>query len=763
MRRPADDVRGKVRPEHLERTAYVYVRQSSLYQVEHHRESQRRQYDLVAWATEAGWAKERVVVVDEDQGKSGAIAHVRGGFERLAAAVARGEAGIVISLEVSRLARNSPDWHHLMYVCRWTNTLMADEHAVYDLSIGADRMVLGLRGQMSEMELDSSIHRMVEARWNKARRGEVMTILPAGYEINDLEQFVITSDEAVTQAIRTVFAKFDELGSARQVWVWWREQGLKLPVRRVELRSQPVVWMPPSYRTILQFVRHPIYAGAYVFGRSQTVRTLDVDDSRTLRVRRVVRKRSDWPVLIQNHHEAYISFEKYLENQARIRGNRMMGTGEETSEEISQGPAREGRALLQGLARCGLCGRPMLVSYGGDRAGSHGRTMQYRCRGARPATGSKECQLIGGRRIDEAVVQVFLEASAPGAIEAALQAEELVRRESEAIERSWKLEIEKAVYEAERAERQFNAVEPENRVVARELERRWNARLSDLEAIRAQAGAAQQRQRPLTEAELARVRELGSDLDAVWAAATTTNRDRKRLLRCLIEEVQLRTQAKSYEVRIVWKGGAVSEREVPRVPVGGGHATAEDTIELVRKLAQEFDDTQIARILNRQGRRSGLGLPFTKSSLVSMRGHHQIPACTRTRARDEREGPFTAEEATRELGVSMDTVHRWLRDGVLAGEQMTPGAPWRIVLTEEVRRRLSGGNAPDGWVGLVEASRRLGLSNSHVTYLVKTGKLDAVRVTVGKRTCWRIDVDSATCGRQTELFDQKPNGKPTEA
>jgi len=763
MKRPADELGGKIQPEHLGRTAYVYVRQSSPYQVEHHRESQRRQYDLVAWATAAGWAQERVVVVDEDQGKSGAIAHARGGFERLAAAVARGEAGIVISLEVSRLARNSPDWHHLMYVCRWTHTLMADEHAVYDLSLGADRMVLGLRGQMSEMELDQSIHRMVEARWNKARRGEVMTISPAGYEIDDLDQWVITSDEAVAQAIRTVFAKFDELGSARQVWVWWREQGLKLPVRRIELRSQPVVWMPPVYRTILQFLRHPIYAGAYVFGRSQTVRTLDADDARTLRVRRVVRPRGEWPVLIRDHHDAYIPFEQYVENQARIRGNQMIATGHERSETLDRGPAREGRALLQGLVRCGRCGRAMLVGYGGNRAGQHGRTLQYRCRGARPSTGGAECQLVGGKRIDAAVVKVFLEASAPGAIEAALRAGELVRGESEAVAHAWKLQIEKAAYEAERAERQFNAVEPENRIVARELERRWNARLSDLEAIRAQAGAAQQRQRPLTEAELARVRALGSDLAQVWTAAATTDRDRKRLLRCLIEEVQLRTEAQHYAVRIVWKGGAVSEREVVRFRAGQGHATAEDTLELVRQLAQEFDDAQIARILNKQGRRSGLGLPFTQSSVHSMRGRHQIPACTKKRARDDREGPFTAEEAARELGVSMDTVHRWLRAGVLAGEQMTPGAPWRIVLSEDVRSRLSGGSAPAGWVGLVEASRRLGLSTSHVTYLVKTGKLQAVRATVGRRTCWRIDVDSATCGRQAHLFEQKRNEETAEA
>jgi DNA invertase Pin-like site-specific DNA recombinase len=248
MTRSSHEGHGKIRPHHLERSAFVYIRQSSLYQVEHHVESKRRQYDLVTWAAEVGWPRERIVLVDDDQGSTATIAYARGGFGRVATAVGRGEAGIVVGLEVARLARNSPDWHHLMYVCRWTDTLMADEHAVYDLALAADRMVLGLRGQMSELEMDLSIHRMVAARWNKARRGDVMTIPPAGYEVNDLGEFVRTSDEAVAHAIGMVFAKFDELGSARQVWLWFCAQGLQLPVRRVELRSHPVLWMAPTYR-----------------------------------------------------------------------------------------------------------------------------------------------------------------------------------------------------------------------------------------------------------------------------------------------------------------------------------------------------------------------------------------------------------------------------------------------------------------------------------------------------------------------------------
>jgi hypothetical protein len=257
------------------------------------------------------------------------------------------------------------------------------------------------------------------------------------------------------------------------------------------------------------------------------------------------------------------------------------------------------------------------------------------------------------------------------------------------------------------------------------------------------------------------VARLGTDLEAVWAAATTTNRDRKQLLRSVIDEVQLTTEAKHYVVRIVWKGGATTDRSVTRRPPGTAHATPDEIIELVRKLAEEFDDAQIARILNRQGRKSGLGNPFTKSSVMALRGKNRIPMCQSSPVRDPREGPFTADEAAEELGVCMSTIHRWLREGVLSGRQATPGAPWRIVLTDAVRQRLAGGGAPRGWVSLSEASRQLGLSKQRVADLVNTGKLQAIRTKVGNRPCWRIDVssaESADYATQRAMFDQKNNG-----
>jgi hypothetical protein len=516
----------------------------------------------------------------------------------------------------------------------------------------------------------------------------------------------------------------------------------------------PVVWAPVSYRVILDTLHHPIYAGAYVFGRSETRRTLDPETQRLV-VRRVRRK--EWPVLIQDHHPAYISFAQYLQNQERIRGNEAMG---QRTDDSHQGAVREGRALLQWLVRCGQCGRAMHVNYGGTAAA---RTLQYRCSRVRLLHLGPECQLVGGKRIEATVVDAFLQATEVAGPAAAALAGEQQRSEIETAERAWQLEVEKATYEAGRAERQYHAVEPEHRTVARELERRWNERLGELEAVRARATAARAAQHLLTAEELARAPYLGAHLDEVWQAATTTIRERKRLLRCLIDEVQLRTEATRHLVRIVWKGGALTDREVVRFAPGAGQArrTPEDTIALVRQLAVEFDDTQIARILHRQRRRSGLGRAFTRSSVMSLRGKHQIPMCPHPLAAGDHEGPFTAQQAARALGVTMSTVHRWLRDGILAGQQSTPGAPWRIVLTAEVRQRISTGTAPHGWVGLTEAARRLGMSKSLVAYLVKQGQLPAIRTTVGKRTCWRIDVASATCEGQTALFDQMTN-QPTK-
>ncbi len=762
MTRAMSSASDKVSAEHIGRAAYLYVRQSSPYQVEHHRESQRRQYDLAQRAVELGWASEQIVVVDEDQGKTGTSAHTRVGFARMVTAVGRGEVGIVLSLEASRLARNSPDWATLMYMCRYTGTLIADEHGIYDAASGTDRLVLGVRGQMSEMEMDTSIHRMVEARWNKARRGEYLVHPPAGYDVDDLGQVVVTSDEAVASALRLVFSKFDELQSARRVFAWWRDQGMPFPVRRVTLRSRPIVWLPPVYRHFLSTLHNPIYAGAYAFGRAQTVRDLDPTDPRQVRVRRVRRK--DWPVLIKDHHPGYIAWAQFEENQQRVRGNLQMKRHDDAHH---RGPAREGWGLLQGLVRCGECGRAMIVNYGGGRpSATSTRTLQYRCCIARRVQEGKECQLVGGKRVDDVVSRAFLDVAHGAGAAAGALAGASIQQQSEEAERAWRAQIERAEYEAQRAERQFHAVEPENRLVGRTLEARWNACLRAVDELRAKAAAGRTHQRPLTELEVARAHRLGADLERVWHAPTTTNLDRKQLLRAVIEEVQLRSAEKHYDVQILWKGGATTQHAVARFrrgDTGGATATPEQTVQLIGQLALELDDAQIARVLNKQGRRTGEGNPFTAHRVATHRHRHGIACCPKKRARDPRQGPFTADEAAAELDVTSGTIHRWLRDGILPGRQAAPAAPWQIVLTEELRHKLKDGDAPAGWIGLTAAAKRLGLAKSHVAYLVKQGKLPAVRVIVAGRPNWRIDVSSAPCGKQAALFDQIDTTNPREA
>ncbi len=742
----------KIQSHHLERTAYVYVRQSTPFQVQHHTESGRLQYERVEQAMSLGWPRERIVVVDGDQGVTATLPDGRAAFGELAGAVARGEVGIVLSLESARLARNGPDWAKLLFVCRWGETLIADRHGIYDLTSHTDRMVLGIRGQISELEIDTSIERMHEARRSKAARGELVSIPPAGYEIAEQRQLVRTPDEAVAEAIETVFGKILELGSARQVWLWWLGQGLKYPVRRIAGRTHPVIWKTPNYRCVLATLQNPIYAGAYAYGRSRQVRELDAEEPGKLVVRTV--RSSDpslWPVLIHDHHYAYVSWERFLKINRRLRANSSMKDGQR------QGPVREGKALLQGLVRCGRCGRQMAVACGGNAGGAHGRPPQYRCAVAREQRDGKTCQIIGSRRIDDVVVGALLAVLEPASVEVALEAEQLVVQERESLARVWQLQIEKAEYESQRAERQYDAVEPENRLVARSLERHWNEQLQALESVRAQAAAACRQSPVLTTAQRERLGRLACDLDAVWTAPTTTNRDKKALLRCLVEEVQILAEAERCGIRIVWKGGAVTDHEIAR-KARPPHATDEDTVELLRRLAEQFDDTQIARILNRQGRRTGKDNPFTRSRVATLRNAHGIPFCSKPPAADPREGPFTADEAANELGVTSRTIHRWVREGLLLGEQATLGAPWRIYLTEEVRRRLTTGDAPAGWVGLTEAARRFGLSKQHVAYLVRTGKLPAVRTTVGTSACWRIDVSTTTCGAQQGLFDPEGNG-----
>jgi excisionase family DNA binding protein len=733
-------VESKVQASHLERGAVVYVRQSTFVQVERNRESTARQYDLAVRAQELGWREEQVVVIDEDQGRSGATGEGRSGFARVMSEVALGRVGIVLAIEASRLARNNADWQRLIWFCSLTDTLLGDQDGLYDPSHLDDRMVLGLKGTISELEWHTIRKRLREAALNKARRGELRVTLPAGYEWQEeSNEIELTPDRRVSDALRLVFDKFDELGSTRQVAVWLRENHIELPRRDVRQPRGPIRWIEANRSAVYDILTHPAHAGAYAHGRRRTVRQIDADG--TVRTRAVELPREEWSVLIRDHHPGLIDWRRYEQIQKRLMENRTTRSG--------PGPVREGEALLQGLAYCGRCGRRMAVAYNG-----RGRRFgQFLCRRDWEDRGSSFfCQTLGGRRIEKAVVDLFLDAVEPAGVEVALRALESIQQEQEQLAGHWRQRIEHAEYEAELARGRYEAVDVANRLVSVELERRWNEALASAREVRREAEEHLSCMlRELSEIERQRVLRMSHDVRQIWTAPTTTPRDRKRLLRSVLERVVLTPQEHSVRISVEWKGGQVSELEVERKRRGEPtRVTDEEVVGLVRKLAVEggLDDSQIARVLIKGNKRTAAGLTFTKLRVRSVRRQYQIP---RGRGHPAGGPSFTAEQAAVELGVSSRTIHAWLRDGLLRGEQLMPGAPWRIVLDEQTRRRLAGEDVPAGWVGLDQAARRLGVSKQTVSSWVKCGKLQAVRVARGRRKGWRIRVDSTGSEKQLSI------------
>ena len=719
----------KVKPSHIQRAAFVYIRQSSPAQVEYNRESTARQYALVEKACQLGWTKEQVIVIDEDLGVSGSGFAERSGFARMTAEVALGHVGIVFGLEVSRVARNNADWYRLFDLCSITDTLVGDSDGLYHPALFNDRLVLGLKGIMAEAELHILRARLEGGIRNKAARGELRRGLPVGFVWGDEDGEVrFHPDESVVSTIRTVFSKFTELGSVRKVWLWFRSEGLLFPTRK-HMKSE-IRWVTPTYTAIHAVLTNPVYAGAYIYGKSHRERY--VDEQGRLRKRSRLLPMAEWPVLLREHHTGYIDWATFQANQARIDAN------EHPEPHHAGGALREGAALLQGLATCGKCGRRLHTHYTGRNAAPG-----YHCAGKDIVSGrGVYCLNVGGVQIDQAVVDAFLKALTPAALEATQVAIQQLEANHDAALQQWRLAAERARYEAERAERQYRAVEPENRLVARGLETEWEKRLRDLAAAEAELERReQQRPRTLSEAEKKKIFSLGSDLHKVWTAPTTTDRDRKELLRALLEEVIVRVDRdeRRGHLTLRWRGGTLTECELsfPRMKPRGLH-TDEDTISLLRRLAVHYPDDVIAGILNRQGRKTASGERFTANQVGSLRRYRDIP-----RYEPPAEPPagqvVPIRQAAQILGINTSTVHRWLNDGFIAGEQITPGAPWQIRITDELRARFVE-QAPPEYLPMLEATMKLGVSRQTVLQRVKRGELDALLVTRGRRKGLRIKV-----------------------
>lgn len=662
----------KISSDHLARQAVVYVRQSTADQVAHNLESKRRQYALVERARQLGWAD--VDVIDDDLGRSGSGV-ARPGFERLLAGICEGRVGSVVSIEASRLARNGRDWHTLLEFCGLVGTLIVDEDGVYDPRHPNDRLLLGMKGTISEMELSILRQRSHEALRQKARRGELFMTVAIGYVRSGRDRVEQDPDRRIRDAIDLVFAKFDEMRSVRQVHLWLRQEQISLPAAVHGPDGRAIRWKLPVYNTVLHILQNPIYAGAYVFGRTGS-RTV-IDDGRKRVIQGLRKPPQDWDVLIRDHHDGYISWDTYERNQRLIADNATGKFGP------ARGAIRRGEALLAGLLRCGHCGRKLHVEY----SGKGGNTGRYHCRGSQFNHGGARCISFGGMRVDRAISTEIIMRLQPFGIEAALQAD-AARGEAHAEKRhQLELNLEQARYEASRARRQYDAVDPDNRLVAGELEARWNVRLGDVASLEDQIklhDAIAASNSPCAD-DRAQLMSLGADIERAWGCPGTTSATKKQIIRTLVEEIVVRLDGETIELVVHWQGGAHSALAVRKNRCGQHRwKTDNGVVDLTRALARLMPDKLIASALNRAGKVTGRGNGWTQSRVCTLRNYHQIDVY-REGERQER-GELTLYEAAEVLAISSSSVRRLIQEGRLSAGQFCKGAPW-IIKIEDLGRK----------------------------------------------------------------------------
>src|SRR6266478_2128765 len=591
----------KITPDHLARSAFVYVRQSTADQLLHNHESRRRQYALADRARQFGWRD--VVVIDDDLGRSGSGVS-RPGFERLLAAICEGRAGAVFAIEASRLARNGRDWHTLIEFCGLVGAIIVDEDGVYEPRHPNDRLLLGMKGTMSELELSILRQRSLEALKQKARRGELFLTVAIGYVKERHNRIAVDPDRRVCEAVTLVFAKFAEFQSIRQVHLWFRQERVALPAVSYTVGDgRSIVWKLPVYNTIRHILTNPIYAGAYAFGRTGSRVTIEAGRKRI--VRGFKRERTEWEVLLTDHHEGYLSWAEFERNQRLIADNA------NSKGLMARGSVRRGETLLAGLLRCGHCGRKLHVAYGG----THGEAGRYHCKGSFVNHGGDRCISFGSLRVDQAIGAEVVRLMKPLGIEAALGAIELRKSEAAEKRRQVELALKQARYEASLARRQYDAVDPDNRLVASELERRWNEKLIEVRRLEDELEVIERHRPPvLGDEERDRLMRLGADLELAWSHPAATMATRKRIVRAVLHEIVARVENGFVEMVLHWRGGEHTALKVKKNSSGKHRWTvAEETETLVRELARLMPDRAIASILNRAGKLTGRNNGWTQS------------------------------------------------------------------------------------------------------------------------------------------------------
>ncbi|MDE2075077.1 MAG: recombinase family protein [Alphaproteobacteria bacterium] len=670
------NLESQVTTAHRAKLAYIYVRQSTAGQVRHHQESTELQYRLVDRAALFGWPKERIEVIDDDMGKSGTSSDGRGGFQRLIAEIGLGKAGLVLSLDASRLARNNHDWHQLLELCSLFGVLIADGERIYDPCTYHDRLLLGLSGIMSEAELHQIKLRLHQGERQKAARGELKVPLPAGLVYGRDDRICFNPDEEVHGRLLHLFAKFRELGSAKAVMRHFQKANFLVPVRPLVGPSpHDVVWRPACNSRILQVLKNPAYAGAYVYGRRRRTPIGRRSGSQQCATEAVAIQ--DWPVCLKDAFPGYIDWEEFMANQRRLADNL-------NRYDANRGAPRKGTALLQGIAICGRCGRRMTLHYSGTK----GNYPVYICRADLQEHGGPRCQEVRALGVDAEVERLTLEALTPDRLALAIAALGELENEARVLERQWSLKRERARYEAERARRQYDAVEPENRLVARSLERVWEDKLRQAEQTDSEY-ESWRREQPvsLAAADRAQIISLGEDLPRLWNLATVV--ERKQILRLIVKEVILDRRHESGQVllRIVWQTGAVSEHKIRRNVSSYNNYADVAKLELqVRDLAASRKmDREIAIALNAQGLLSAHGRPFSGGEVHLLRKRWNIPTVKingkGNNPRQWPDGTYSIQGAAQVLSISEPTVFKWLRKGRLSGHQIAKGMPWQINLS----------------------------------------------------------------------------------
>jgi excisionase family DNA binding protein len=666
----------KITADHLARRACVYIRQSTPDQVRHNLESQRRQYALVDRARTLGW--QDVDVIDDDLGISGSGTQ-RPGFERLLRVLCNGQIGAVFSIEASRLARNGRDWHTLLEFCGVVDALLIDAETVCDPRLTNDRLLLGMKGTISEMELASFRERAHAALRQKAERGALVQRVPIGYVKGSDDRTEKDPDARVGSTIDLIFRKFAELGGVRQVFFWLDQRQIQLPVARGPEAVREIVRQPARYHAVLSVLKNPIYAGAYAYGRSKTMVRLEEGQKRVRRQRQP--RREDWAVLILDHHEGYIDWDTYRSNQTMIAHN------DNARGAAVRGSVKHGEALLAGLLRCGHCGAKLLAQYPGPGV------IRYQCSGYLLNRDHACCVMFGGLRADRLVSEQLLRCLTPFSGEAAIEAIESMQGAGDERIQQKALVLEHARYEVTRARRQYDAVDPANRLVAAELERRWNHALTTEAQLETELAALQQcRERPLTDIQKRELMGFARDLPGLWDDPRSSPEHKKRLLRIALKEIVVTSEGETTRLVVHWQGGDHTQVEFPKIRSGRHrYVTDDDLVEIVRRLARIEPDARIASILNRNRRRTAHGQSWTAKRICSLRNNHAIPVYHEgeRQARDE----MSVSEVAVVLGVTPTTVLRLIRQRQLPATQPCVGAPW-ILRRVDVEQCLAERSQP---------------------------------------------------------------------